>query len=115
MSSRRAAERGTGFSLVECLVAVTVLSLLVTGLAKLTVQHDRLLQGLGTWAAGDPVWFVERPALTAALLGAPATLAAELPLPPASPPAGPLEVTVLEVSRGLSPAFVEALVELEDA
>lgn len=116
MSSPRAPERrASGFTLLECMVALLALTLLATGIASLLVAHDRLVQGLGTWAAGDPVWFVARPGPTGQALGAPARLSAEAPVAPPAPDPGPLEVTVLSVTRGLAPASATAQVLLEDA
>ena len=104
-----------GFTLLECVVATLVLTLLITGMAALTVAHDRLLQGLGTWAHGDPVLFVVPPRDTLALIGAPAQVSPDPPSLPAPTPPGPLSVTVLEVTQGLQPAFVAALAHVEDS
>lgn len=116
MSSHPEAERRVaGFTLLECVVALLALTLLATGMASLLVAHDRLVQDLGAWAADDPVWFVARPGPTGQALGAPARLQAEAPLAPGAPDPGVLEVTVLSVTRALSPASATAHVLLEDA
>ena len=116
MSRRAIRERGAaGFTLLECVVATLVLTLLVLGLSYLTVAHDRLLQSLGTWAHGDPVLFVVPPRDTAAALGAPALTSTDPPALPGATPDGVLKVTIEQVQRGLDPGYLTALVHLEDA
>ncbi len=57
----RSTDRERGFTLVECVVGVTVLSLLAMGLAKLMVNHERLLAGLEVWRGEGNVAVVQRP------------------------------------------------------
>ena len=114
MSSPRRPE--TGFTLLECLVAVLVLSLLATGLAKLTVHHDRIVADLESWTAGDPTWYVAQvDDDLARLVGAPARLSAGPPLP-LSPPPGPgaFEVSVSEVELQLDPPAASARAHLQE-
>lgn len=121
MSRRRIPEAGqragrqAGFTLLECVVATLVLTLLVMGLSALTVAHERLLADLGAWAQDDPVLFVVPPRDTLAALGAPALISVDPPTLPSATPEGDLHVTILEVSRELDPASLTALVEVEDA
>jgi hypothetical protein len=103
-----------GFTLLECVVATLVLTLLILGLGYLIVAHDRLLQGLGTWAHGDPVLYVVPPRDTQAALGSPALTSADPPTLPGTTPDGDLHVTIEQVDRGLDPAFLTALVHVED-
>jgi prepilin-type N-terminal cleavage/methylation domain-containing protein len=110
----RPATPESGFTLLECVVATLVLTLLVLGLSSLTVAHDRLLAGLGTWAQGDPVLFVVPPRETLAALGAPALTSVDPPALPPPAPEGDLQVSIEEVTRGLQPAFVTAHAHVED-
>jgi len=104
-----------GFTLLECIVAALLLSLLATGLATLTVNHDRLLASMEGWTASDPTYFVAQPESDLArLVGVPARLATEPPLPPAPPPSSPpLELTVSSVELVLHPPQAAALVHVE--
>ena len=106
----------TGFTLLECLVAVMLLSLLAVGLAKLTVHHDRLVHDLESWTDDDPTWFVaQADDDLQRLVGVPATLATEPPPPPSGPPApGALAVTVTAVELELHPPQATALAHVED-
>ena len=117
MSSPRRSEPGeSGFTLLECLVAVLVLSLLATGLAKLTVHHDRIVADLESWTDGDPTWYVTQvDDDLARLVGVPATLSADPP-PPLSPPPGPgaFAVTVSDVELQLDPPAASARAHLQE-
>jgi prepilin-type N-terminal cleavage/methylation domain-containing protein len=117
MSSRpRPDVRPRGFTLLECLIAILVLSLLAAGLARLTVDHTRLVASLDAWAASDPTYYVAQPQdAMERLVGVPAALATDPPLPPAPAGAGPLEVSVAGLQLQLDPPEAEALAHLEDA
>ena len=113
MSARRA-ERG--FTLLECMIATLVLSLLAVGLARLTTAHDKLLSKIEAWADGEPLYYVSQADdPMQRLVGVPAALVADPPLPltPHSP--GALEVTVTSVELELDPPQARALAHLEDA
>ena len=116
MSPRHPETGPAGFTLLECLVAVMLLSLLAVGLAKLTVHHDRLVHDLESWTDDDPTWFVAQPDDDLQrLVGVPATLATEPPPPPSGPPApGVLAVTVTAVELELHPPQATALAHVED-
>jgi prepilin-type N-terminal cleavage/methylation domain-containing protein len=105
-----------GFTLLECLVAVIVLSLLAVGLARLTTHHDKLMAGVEQWTFGDPTYFVAQPEDgLQRLVGVPATLVGSPPLPPAPLPGpGVLQVTVSSVELELHPPQATALVHVED-
>jgi prepilin-type N-terminal cleavage/methylation domain-containing protein len=114
MSTRRRTERG--FTLLECTVALLLFTLLVVGLARLTVAHDRLVASTEVWLADDPILFVDvADDELERLLGVPARLVADAPAPPPAPPA-PLAwlVTVTEVSRQLDPPAASALVVMTE-
>ena len=106
----------TGFTLLECLVAVMLLSLLAVGLAKLTVHHDRLVHDLESWTDDDPTCFVAQPDDDLQrLVGVPATLATEPPPPPSGPPApGVLAGPVTALELELHPPQATALAHVED-
>lgn len=105
-----------GFTLLECLVAITLLSLLAMGLARLTTTHDRLLAGLEAWTHDEPTYFVAQPdGAMQRLVGMPATLVTEPPLPPSGPGSGALQVTVTAVDLVLHPPQATAQVHLEDS
>jgi prepilin-type N-terminal cleavage/methylation domain-containing protein len=104
MSTRRRTERG--FTLLECTVALLLFTLLVVGLARLTVAHDRLVASTEVWLADDPILFVDvADDELERLLGVPARLVADAPAP---------LVTVTEVSRQLDPPAASALVVMTE-
>lgn len=115
MSSPRRPET-SGFTLLECLVAVMVLSLLAVGLARLTVDHDRLVAGMEEWTDADPTYFVAQPVDDLArLVGTPAELEPDPPLPPSPPPGSTtLVLSVSSVELVLHPPQATALAHVEE-
>ena len=120
MSSRRRPERraggAAGFTLLECTVALLLFTLLVLGLSRLTVAHDRLVSSLDGWLADDPVYYVDQPDDDLQrVLGVPAKLSEAVPtLPDPPPPPDAYAVTVQSVERGLDPATANAVVVMTE-
>jgi prepilin-type N-terminal cleavage/methylation domain-containing protein len=114
MSRRRRTDRG--FTLLECTVALLLFTLLVVGLAKLTVAHDRLVASTEGWLADDPVVFVDvSDDDLQRLLGVPARLVPDAPAPPPAPPAPDAWlVTVTATARTLDPPTASALVVMTE-
>ena len=116
MSRRRRTERRRGFTLLECTVALLVFTLLVVGLGRLVVAHDRVLASMETWLQGDPTWFVDVPDDDLErVLGVPARLVEMSPLPPPGPPPALVwTVTVQSVQRQLAPPQASAVVVMSE-
>ncbi len=120
MSSRKAHElragEPAGFTLLECTVALLLFTLLVLGLSRLTVAHDRLVSSLDAWLADDPVYYVDQADDDLArVLGTPARLSEPVPALPGPPPApAAYAVTVQSVSTGLDPATATAVVVMTE-
>jgi len=120
MSSRKvsdlAAGDAAGFTLLECTVALLLFTLLVLGLSRLTVAHDRLVSGLETWLVDDPVYFVDQADDDLArVLGTPARMSEAVPALPGPPPApAAWAVSVQSVSTVLDPAQATAVVVMTE-
>jgi prepilin-type N-terminal cleavage/methylation domain-containing protein len=117
MCSRRFAERGRdrrGVSLLECLVAIVILSISMLGLSRLVVDNERLLAKIESWCAFEPEYYVVRPAYDLErTLGCPARLSTSAGGAVGGVPTDtPFHVIVLSRSRNLHPESATAIVEV---
>ena len=97
-----------GFTLLECEVALIVLTLAVLLLSRLIVSHDRIVQDMEGWLDGDPVyWVAPRANEWERILGH----AAELTTTQPGPESTGGRIVVLEVTRTLDPPTVVAIVD----
>ncbi len=123
VSPRESAQ--SGFTLLECEVALLLLMLLALGMARLTIDHGRIVNSVEGWLEKveetedvwvDPLYYVDQSDDSwARILGSPATLALTAPTLPGPPP-GPdaFDVTITSVDLTLYPPTVTALVSLEE-
>jgi len=99
-----------GFTLVECQIAVLMLTLVLLGFMHLNGAHERLVADMESWLADDPTYYVEKhDDELMRILGAPAWLAT-VPPTPLSPPPSPdaYDVYVLDATLGLRPLSASA-------
>ncbi len=96
--------RSRGFTLVEVIVAITVLNVMVAIFCQSALAHGQIVADLEEWCTSSPVYFVdpqERP--LARSLGWPADLRdAEPKAHWESESGGEYEVEVLSVTRDLA-------------
>jgi hypothetical protein len=103
-----------GISLLECTIAVVILSISLLGLTRLLVDNERMLASVESWCAFEPSYYVVRaPDDLDRTLGCPAHLSAT----PGggisgSPPNTPYEVVILSRSRSLHPESATAVVQV---
>jgi hypothetical protein len=104
----------SGISLLECTVALVILSISLLGLTRLIVDNERMLSQIESWCASEPTYYVVRPEDDLdRTLGSPARLSttpgggiAE------APPNTPYEIVVLSRSRNLNPESATAVVQV---
>ena len=112
---RRAPRGARGTTLLECEIAVIMLSVLVVGMVKLLGSHERLVSTLDAWAADEPTLWVHLPEdELRRVLGVPARFVLERPTATeallAVLPQGPDAVVVESVERQLDKPRVRAVV-----
>ena len=113
--SRRARSNDRGFTLLECEVALVVLTLALMFLSRLTVAHETLVADVEAWVDGDPTFYVDlRDARWERLLGHPPELAAGVPEPPPAPPAADYEVELVSLSHDLAAPSVTVVADVEE-
>jgi hypothetical protein len=116
MRARRGRANLAGVSLLECTVAVVILSISLMGITRLIVDHERILASVESWCAFEPEYYVARPTYDLErTLGRPAQLSTTLPSGLAGPPTDtPYHVVVISRSRGLHPESATAVVQVEE-
>lgn len=110
----KSSSRKSGFTLVEVIVAITVVNVMVALFGRMYVAHNRLVASLEEWCADDPVYYVVPNAdPLARTLAVPAALTQE-----ASDFSGSLddawayEVEVVKLDRDLSQLISRAYVNV---
>jgi hypothetical protein len=116
MSRALSRSKRCGVSLVECTVAVVILSISLLGLTRLIVDHERMLAEIESWCAFEPEYHVARATYDLErTLGAPAQLSTTPPANVAGVPTDtPFHVIVISRSRSLHPESATAIVEVEE-
>ncbi|MBC8328561.1 MAG: prepilin-type N-terminal cleavage/methylation domain-containing protein [Planctomycetes bacterium] len=115
MSSPRRRAAG-GFTLLECLVAILILSLLVLGMVRLVSGHHEVLDSVDDWSYGDPVlYLVQDTDPMARAIGTPAALSVDPPQTVHVASKGAYDVTVLETFRDLDPPRSGAVFRLVES
>lgn len=113
--SRRPPSTERGFTLLECEIALIVLTLAILLLSRLVVSHELLVHDMERWVSADPVYYVvPREDAFERQLGHAAGIQTALPVGGGGG-GGPVdhEVTVLSVTRTLYPASISVLVDWE--
>jgi prepilin-type N-terminal cleavage/methylation domain-containing protein len=93
-----------GFTLVEVIVAITVLNVMVAIFCRAALTHGRVVAGLEEWCTDAPVFYADpQPSPLARALGWPA----DLPIAPPAPRwrdrvAGDYTIEVISVTRDLA-------------
>jgi hypothetical protein len=104
----------SGISLLECTVALVILSISLLGLTRLIVDNERMLSKIESWCASEPTYYVVRPPDDLdRTLGSPAHLSTT----PGggiseAPPNTPYEIVVLSRARNLNPESATAVVQV---
>ena len=110
--SLRSSTDQRGFTLLECVVATLMFSLLIIGFMHLNAGHERLVADIESWAAGEPTWYADRSDDDIErVLGVSATLVASDPGAPPGPPApDAYSVTITSADFELNPIQATAVV-----
>ena len=114
MSSPGASSPGQrGFTLLDCEIAIIVLSLLSVGVMNRTRSHEQVVRSLEKWHEGRSVYYVVQPEdPIERLLGVPARMSADGNRTELLGLRRPFDVNVIEARLDLVPPGGWVLVEL---
>jgi len=117
MRSRPRASDERGFTLLECVIATLVMTLMAYGWMRLHSSHTELVASLDGDLSDGATYFVDRPQSEAArVLGLAARLSRNAALLPDTPDPDPaFELTILLAERTLRPPTASARVFLVEA
>jgi prepilin-type N-terminal cleavage/methylation domain-containing protein len=103
-----------GFTLVEVMVAITVVNVMVALFGRMFVAHNRLVNSLEEWCANDPIYYIQPAAdPLARTVAVPAALPLKLPDVGSSlDDVWPNEVELVKLDRDLGNLITRAYVNV---